>query len=96
MRLGYQQSLRGCQSGLTLNVDTAASAFLSEQPVLEFLLRTMRCRDQNQLYRMDQAFYRKANKAIQNVKVSLLTVVHQRGWISSISVPSRADQKQLH
>ena len=69
VRLGYQQSLRPCQGGLTLNVDTAASAFLSEQPVLDFLLRTMGCRDQSQLLRMDATFYRKANKAIQNVKV---------------------------
>ena len=72
VRLGYQQSLRPCQGGLTLNMDTAASAFLAEQPVLDFLLRTLGCRDQSQLLRMDAAFYRKANKAIQSVKVLLV------------------------
>ena len=29
--LGYQQSLRPCESGLTLNVDLAATAFLQVQ-----------------------------------------------------------------
>ena len=82
VRLGYQQSLRPCQGGLTLNVDTAASAFLSEQPVLDFLLRTMGCRDQSQLLRMDATFYRKANKAIQNVKVrALLVLSRQQGAV---------------
>jgi Argonaute linker 1 domain len=31
--LGYQQSLRACEMGLTLNVDVASTAFIEPQPV---------------------------------------------------------------
>jgi hypothetical protein len=47
--LGYQQSLRPCETGLTLNVDLAATAFLqpqarpcSKRPPRLHLLRRMR------------------------------------------------------
>jgi Argonaute linker 1 domain len=32
--LGYQQSLRACEMGLTLNVDVASTAFIEEQTVM--------------------------------------------------------------
>ncbi|RMZ53214.1 hypothetical protein APUTEX25_005203, partial [Auxenochlorella protothecoides] len=35
--LGYQQSLRPCQTGLALNVDMAATAVLEEKPLLELV-----------------------------------------------------------
>ena len=68
VRMGAQQSLRGCQGGLMLNMDTAASAFLMEQPVLQFLLRACAVAEQA-LYGMDNTVYRKADKAIKNIKV---------------------------
>ena len=39
--LGYQQSLRPVHMGLSLNVDLAATAFLEEQPVVNFLARPL-------------------------------------------------------
>jgi len=39
--LGYQQSLRPLHMGLSLNVDLAATAFLEEQPVVNFLVRSL-------------------------------------------------------
>ena len=38
--LGYQQSLQPLHMGLSLNVDLAATAFLEQQPVINFLVRT--------------------------------------------------------
>ena len=66
--MGYQQSLRGCQGGLMLNMDTAASAFLMEQPMLAFLLRSCQTHEPA-LYNMDATLYRKADRAIKNIKV---------------------------
>ena len=37
--LGYQQSLQPLHMGLSLNVDLAATAFLEQQPVINFLVR---------------------------------------------------------
>lgn len=41
MWLGYQQSLRPCQAGLMLNIDTAATAFLEDQPMTQYLMRSL-------------------------------------------------------
>lgn len=35
--LGYQQSLRVSEMGLTLNVDVASTAFVEAQPVRQFI-----------------------------------------------------------
>ena len=37
MRLGYNQSVRPCQSGLTLNVDITFAAFVKAQPLASFI-----------------------------------------------------------
>ena len=37
--LGFSQSLRACETGLTLNVDVASTAFVTAQPMVEFVAR---------------------------------------------------------
>lgn len=37
--LGFSQSLRACATGLTLNVDVASTAFVSAQPMVEYVAR---------------------------------------------------------
>ena len=69
--MGYQQSLRGCQGGLMLNMDTAASAFLQEQAVLAFLTRSCQTSEQG-LFHMDATLYRKAERAIKGIKARIL------------------------
>ena len=39
--IGYNQSLRPCQSGLTLNMDITAAAFLEGQPMLQLIATTV-------------------------------------------------------
>ena len=37
--LGFSQSLRSCMAGLTLNVDVASSAFVTAQPLVDYVAR---------------------------------------------------------
>ncbi|KAK9827384.1 hypothetical protein WJX81_005044 [Elliptochloris bilobata] len=68
--LGYQQSLRPCESGLTLNVDLAATAFLQVQPVHEYLARSAGLRDVREFSRgMTPMQHKKASKAIAGIRV---------------------------
>uniref|UniRef100_A0A7S3UXA3 Uncharacterized protein n=1 Tax=Heterosigma akashiwo TaxID=2829 RepID=A0A7S3UXA3_HETAK len=46
---GWYQSLRATQSGLTLNVDTSATAFVRPQPVLEYAAHVCRKRSVDDL-----------------------------------------------
>ena len=69
--LGYRQSLRPCENGLTLNIDVAATAFLAPQPVLRFLSNIVRKREEL-LTLQDRTELRKAQKAIFGLKVGLL------------------------
>lgn len=69
--LGYKQSLRPCENGLTLNIDVAATAFLSPDPVLKFLSNTLR-RPEEALTLENREELRKAEKAIRNLKVRSL------------------------
>ena len=71
MWLGYQQSLRACASGLSLNVDTASTVFLSAQPILQYILEYLEMRSPDGLYRLTDDLYRKANNACKNIKVGL-------------------------
>lgn len=66
--MGYNQSLRPCQAGLMLNVDTAATAFLAPQPLMNYLMGYLGVSEQG-LSHMDQTTYRKANNAVKNLKV---------------------------
>ena len=67
--LGYKQSLRPCENGLTLNIDVAATAFLSPDPVLKFLSNTLR-RPEEALTLDNREDLRKAEKALRSLKVS--------------------------
>ena len=68
--LGYQQSLRACQSGLTLNVDTASTVFLSAQPMMQYLMNHLGVGEQG-LVNMTQDVFRKASNAVKNTKVGV-------------------------
>ena len=65
--LGYKQSLRPCENGLTLNIDVAATAFLSPDPVLKYLSNILR-RPEESLTLDSREDLRKAEKAIRNLK----------------------------
>ena len=69
--LGYQQSLRPSQGGLTLNVDMAATAFLEPQPVIEFLQRAVNLRSPRDFACLTPQQHRAASKAITGIKVTL-------------------------
>ncbi len=70
--LGYQQSLRPSQGGLTLNVDLAATAFLQPQPVIDFLMRATGLRSPRDFNRLTPQQHRTASKAITGLKVTSL------------------------
>lgn len=67
--LGYKQSLRPCENGLTLNIDVAATAFLQPVPVLQHLANVLRKRD-DLLTLEDRNDLRKAHKALSGLKVT--------------------------
>ncbi len=68
--LGYQQSLRPSQAGLTLNMDMAATAFLEPQPVVDYLLRAVGMRTPQDFARLTPQQHRTASKAITGIRVS--------------------------
>jgi eukaryotic translation initiation factor 2C len=69
--LGYQQSLRPCQAGLSLNVDIAATAFLEVQPAIDYLARSAGLRETRDLIRgLNPGQLKKANKAFAGIMVS--------------------------
>lgn len=65
--IGYNQSLRPCQSGLTLNVDITAAAFLEGQPMLQLIGSTVGM--QNVSGGLNPGQVRSINKAIRGVQV---------------------------
>lgn len=69
--LGFQQSLRPTQGGLKLNLDTAATAFLAEQPVTAYLMHAVGVHTEQGLANMTQASYRRANAAIRGIRVEV-------------------------
>ena len=70
MWLGYQQSLRPSEKGLTLNVDIAATAFLEQQPVTEYMARLAGMRDVRELKSFGLGENaRKVSKGMQGIKV---------------------------
>ena len=66
--LGFSQSLRPSQGGLTLNVDIAATAFLEPVPCLDYLLRNADMRDPMQ--QLAPMARKRAGKAFQGIKVT--------------------------
>ncbi len=65
--IGYNQSLRPCQSGLTLNMDITAAAFLEGQPMLQLIGSTVGM--QNVSGGLNPGQVRSINKAIRGVQV---------------------------
>ena len=65
--IGYNQSLRPAQSGLTLNMDITAAAFLEAQPMLQLISATIGM--QNLTVGLNPQQVRSANKAIRGVQV---------------------------
>ena len=69
--LGYNQSLRPTEVGLTLNIDMAATAFLEVQKLVDFICRALGIRPpQLASARPTQGLIKKASKAITGIKVS--------------------------
>ena len=66
MWLGYQQSLRPCQTGLMLNIDVAATAFIEPMDAIPFLANAARASD---VQHMNPMQLRKASHAIKGVQV---------------------------
>ena len=65
--IGYNQSLRPCQSGLTLNMDITAAAFLEGQPMLQLIGSTVGM--QSVAGGLNPGQVRTINKAIRGVQV---------------------------
>ena len=55
-----------------LNIDTAATAFLEEQPLMAYLTRSLGLINEQGLVKMNQTLYKKAAKAVSGIKVSSL------------------------
>ena len=72
--IGYNQSLRPAQSGLTLNMDITAAAFLEAQPMLQLISATIGM--QNLTVGLNPQQVRAANKAIRGVQVSTAQSAH--------------------
>ena len=70
--IGYNQSLRPCQSGLTLNTDITAAAFLEGQPMLQLIGGTVGM--QNISGGLNPQQVRAINKAVRGVQVSFLSL----------------------
>ena len=71
--MGYQQSLRPCEAGLALNVDSACTAFLEESPVLDFMVKAAGAFNVEQLGHCQEHQMRKISKALIGIKVSTMS-----------------------
>ena len=72
--IGYTQSARPCENGLTLNVDMACTAFLQEVPVPRFLVQAAGLMNEQQLASMNPQQRRRARKAIAGLQVTMRVV----------------------
>ena len=84
MWLGYNQSLRPAQVGLTLNVDMAATAFLEVQKLADFIGRALGIRT-GQLASADPRTIKKASKAITGIKVAATPPLLQALFFSALT-----------
>lgn len=69
---GYRQSLRAGDGILTLNIDMACTAFLQQDPVSTFLVKSANLVNDNALQGMAERDVSKAQKAIRGLKVGVL------------------------
>ncbi|CAM9114998.1 unnamed protein product, partial [Sphacelaria rigidula] len=69
--LGYYQSLRATQGGLTLNVDMSAMAFVRSMPMVEFVCELLGMRDPGMLSRIRPHDRRKLETALKGVNVEV-------------------------
>ena len=79
MWLGYNQSLRPTEVGLTLNIDMAATAFLEVQKLVDFICRALGIRPP-QLASADPRTIKKASKAITGIKVCVTLHGKRQSW----------------
>ncbi|GMH35414.1 hypothetical protein BSKO_03282 [Bryopsis sp. KO-2023] len=67
--LGYHQSIRPCQLGLTLNIDTTAGAFLEERSLVEVMKEAAGVRSIDDLKRMTDQQWKRMRKAVSGLLV---------------------------
>jgi len=91
---GHFQSLRVTQSGLTLNVDTTATAFIRPQPVLEYVANVCRRRGVDDLRRpLNPRDIKNIASALNRIMV---TVTHRAGCTRTFKIGglSRVDAER--
>lgn len=71
--LGFSQSLRACEAGLTLNVDVASTAFVQAQGAVEFVARAAGMRPDLLSNGLTGNQLRTATKAANNMQVCTLS-----------------------
>lgn len=74
--LGHSQSLRACETGLTLNVDVASTAFIQAQPAVDFVARAAGMRPDLLANGLTGNQLRTATKAANNIQIE---VTHIKG-----------------
>jgi hypothetical protein len=81
---GYKQAVKPCQGGLQLNLDAAATAFLTAGPLLDLLAGALGMRDRGALAR------EQPNPRMQRALKDLLRGVRVRAPTSAEQEPSGA------
>ncbi|CAD7705067.1 unnamed protein product [Ostreobium quekettii] len=66
--VGYHQSLRPCQFGLVLNVDSAATGFIEPDNLVEFIRKVLGMQP-NRIGHLQPREYRKLKKALLGIRV---------------------------
>lgn len=76
--LGYNQTLRPVQCGLTVTIDLSTTAFIKAAPVMDYLVSAMNLRGGvNDLAKgLSEAQKRTAKKALSKLKVRLRELVY--------------------
>jgi len=83
---GHFQSLRVTQSGLTLNLDTTATAFIRPQPLLEYVANLLQRRTIDDVVRGRGLGPRDLKIINQGLKKLLVTVTHRQGCTKSFRI----------
>jgi len=88
--LGYQQSLRPCQTGLLLNMDIAATAFIEPMDVIPYILNAVG--RGASIDRLNPMQLKKAARAIKGVQVSsaIFSWVPHKQYLAQYSRDSEA------
>nr|AWH61373.1 putative argonaute [Fucus serratus] len=91
--LGYYQSLRATQAGLTLNVDMSAMAFVRSMPMMDFVCELLGIRDPGMLSRGIRPYdKRKLETALKGVNVEVTHRKSNRQYRISAVTRQGADQ----